>query len=361
MMQWLPAIFIIPYIILLLRIYRSLKRAKPFTFFSAPHVPVSVIIPCRNEERSLTALLTDISFQDYPPALYEVIVIDNNSTDKTFRAASEFKQIKNIKVIHNSGSGKKEAVRCGIDAASSGLIITTDADCRAGEKWISTIVTFYHQHQADLIIAPVKIISGKGFPSKFQELEFMGLQGVTAGTALDGNPTMCNGANLAFTKKIYYKNDGNLHPEIPSGDDIFLLHSVKQQAGSRILWLESPEATINTAPVTSTSAFLKQRSRWLAKSRVYKDSATILLGTVTLIPSLLILFALAASFFNSIFIPLFAVLFLVKSIPDFLILKNTTSRYGNAKLMKWFVPAQLFYPFYVTGVAVITLLKGRYR
>ena len=361
MMQWLPAIFIIPYIILLLRIYRSLKRAKTFASFPAHHLSVSVIIPCRNEERSLPELLTDISCQDYPSALFEVIVVDDNSTDNTFQTALEIKQIKNIKVIHNSGSGKKEAVRCGIDAASSDLIITTDADCRAGEKWISTIVTFYQQHQADLIIGPVRIISGKGFSSKFQQLEFMGLQGITAGTALEGNPTMCNGANLAFTKRIYYKNEDNLHPEIPSGDDIFLLHSIKQQAGSKILWLESPEATINTAPVTSTVAFLKQRSRWLAKSSAYKDSTTILLGVATLVPSLLILFALTASFFNSIFIPLLAVLFLVKSIPDFLVLKNTTSRYGNEKLMNWFVPAQLIYPFYVTGVAAIALLKGRHR
>ena len=360
-MQWLTAILIIPYVFILLKIYRSLSRVKPFIPLLLPPVRVSVIIPCRDEEKSLPELLADISAQDYPSDSYEVIVVDDNSSDDTFRTASGFGHIENIKVIRNNGSGKKQALRCGIDSASSDLIITTDADCRAGEKWISTIASYYQQTRADLIIGPVKIKGGTGFSGRFQELEFLALQGITAGTALMGNATMCNGANLAFTRDTYYANADNLHPEIPSGDDIFLMHSIKKHQGTKILWLESAEAIISTSPAKSPGALLNQRKRWLSKISAYKDIPTILLGLISLIPSVLILFVLAVSFFNCIFIPLLAFLFIAKSVPDFLLLKNTTSRYGISNLMNWFLPVQLVYPFYVTGVAAITLLSGRHR
>jgi biofilm PGA synthesis N-glycosyltransferase PgaC len=361
MMEWLPAIFIIPYIIVLLKIYISLKRIKPFIPSSLPSIPVAVIIPCRNEEKSLSALLNDLSEQDYPDDLYEVIVIDDNSSDNTFKLASNYTHIKDIKVIRNNGSGKKEAVRCGIDRASAELIITTDADCRAGRKWISTVASFYQQVQADFIIGPVRITGGKGFPGRFQELEFMGLQGVTAGTAHEGNATMCNGANMAFTREVYFKNAHNLHPEIPSGDDIFLLHSVKQQPGSRICWIESPEAMITTGAEVSVRSLAKQRSRWLAKSSAYKDIPTILLGVTTIIPALLILSLLAASFSDIAYLPVISAVIMAKSVPDFLILKTITAKYGEPRLMKWFVPVQLVYPFYVAGVTAIALVKGKYR
>ncbi len=65
-----------------------------------------------------------------------------------------------------------------------------------------------------MIICPVAIEAGKGFAGKFQELEFLSLQGITAGTATAGMSTMCNGANMAFTRKAYELHAANLHPEM---------------------------------------------------------------------------------------------------------------------------------------------------
>ncbi|HKK43541.1 MAG TPA: glycosyltransferase, partial [Bacteroidales bacterium] len=302
-----------------------------------------------------------LAVQDYPARYFEVIVIDDNSTDNTYNTALSETRIKNYRVIKNRGTGKKDALRSGIDLVSSDLIITTDADCRTGMKWISTIADCFTQGMPDLIIGPVSISSGKGFFSRFQELEFLALQGVTAGTAISGRATMCNGANMAFTRNVYYSNAGNLHPEIPSGDDIFLLHSLKKKKGSAIVWLESSDAMVTTAPSLSLREFIKQRGRWLAKSRVFNDSQTIMLGVVTFLPLIAILFALAASFFSSAFIPVSVVLYLAKSLPDYLILRNTTTRYGFPGLMKWFIPVQLLYPFYVSVVTASAIRKGNYR
>ena len=72
---------------------------------------------------------------------------------------------------------------------------------------------------------------------------------------------MCNGANLAFTKETYYNSLDNLHFEIASGDDIFLFHSLKKDAGSKILWLESADAVVTTASSSLMVVFSKTEKK----------------------------------------------------------------------------------------------------
>lgn len=346
-MQWLPAILILPYFFILLKIYRSLLKIKPFTAEKNEAAFVSVVVACRNEEKELPGLLKDFSLQNYPPEKYEIIIVDDNSTDSTYMIAEGFKGIQNIRIISNQGKGKKQALKTGISFAKGDLILTTDADCRIGKNWISTISSFSEATNADMMICPVRIAESPGFFGRFQELEFLSLQGITAGTAISNNATMCNGANLAFTKEAYYKNIDNLRFDIPTGDDVFFLHSLKEQPGSKILWLESSDAVVTTSGVSSFREYLNQRKRWMSKSSAYKDCNSILLGIVTFITILLQITVLIAALFNWIFIPVLMLILVVKAIPDYFILRNTTKRYFRVKLMKWFIPSQLIYPFYV--------------
>jgi cellulose synthase/poly-beta-1,6-N-acetylglucosamine synthase-like glycosyltransferase len=359
MMYWFPAILIIPYVFVLLKIYRSLQKLKSFISNDEPETFVSIVVACRNEEKLLPNLLEDISRQDYPDNLFELIVIDDNSTDRTFDIAGGYTQISNIRVIKNEGRGKKLAIRNGINSSSGKLIITTDADCRMGTRWIKTIAACFCMQRPDMIIGPVRLEEGKGFFAKFQELEFLSLQGVTAGSASAGNSTMCNGANLSFTREAYHKNSYNLHPEINSGDDIFLLHSLKQKEDSKIVWLESTDAMVVTAASPSVRSFIKQRKRWISKGSAFKDRFTIFLGLITSVTILLIFSLLIASLINHSFINVLLVILFIKSIPDFLILNNTAGRYGSKKLINWFLPVQIAYPFYVFSVIVCLLFSPR--
>jgi cellulose synthase/poly-beta-1,6-N-acetylglucosamine synthase-like glycosyltransferase len=340
---------------MLLSIYRSLLKIKPFIESSTPVTFVSVIVACRNEQSNLPFLLDCIAGQDYPKELFEVIIIDDNSTDATFEIASGYKGEFRTIAIYNKGIGKKEAVRSGVNSASGTLVITTDADCRMGTKWIRTISAFYDKLSPDMIVCPVQIESTQGFFGKFQELEFLSLQGITAGSAAKGDGTMCNGANLAFTAEAYHNNEDNLHFGLASGDDVFLLHSLKKKSHSRILWLESKNVLITTSSSSTISSYLKQRSRWLAKGKAYKDRYTILQGIVTFVTILLQLSLLIAGFFNPSFILVFLTVFTLKSIPDFLLLRNTSVRYDNRKIMRLFLPAQFIYPFYVFAVFLFSL------
>jgi poly-beta-1,6-N-acetyl-D-glucosamine synthase len=356
-MQWLFLIILIPYIYLLLKIYNNLTKIKPFQRRFNPDIFVSVIVACHNEEKNLPQLLSDISAQVLSPYLFELIIVDDNSADSTFEIASGFNGIKNLKVIRNAGIGKKKAVRAGVEACKGELIITTDADCRLGINWLETISSFYFENKSDMVICPVDMQGGRGFFHRFQELEFLSLQGVTAGTAMAGDPVMCNGANLAFKKEIYRNHSDNLHEENVSGEDIFLLHSVKKVPGKKIMWLESADATATTSTSEIISRFLRQRARWLSKAGSYSDSYTQVLAIVTFVTISFQLSILIAGFFEPVFLLIFLASLILKSIPDFLILLNTTSRYCKRSLMRWFLPSQIIYPLYILMVTVTALLK----
>jgi cellulose synthase/poly-beta-1,6-N-acetylglucosamine synthase-like glycosyltransferase len=358
-MHWLPAILILPYFFLLLKLYRSLFKIKIFYASTEPVTFVSVVVACRNEQKNLPALLNSIAHQNYPEYLFEVIIIVDNSTDKTFEIAEGFTGISNILTLYNKGKGKKQALRTGITAAKGNLVITTDADCRMGTDWIRTIASFFEESSPDMIICPVQIESTRGLFGRFQELEFISLQGITAGCALLNNPTMCNGANLAFKRERYFNHTEDLHDEINSGDDIFLLHSLKKDNEAKIEWLESTAALVTTESASSFASYIKQRKRWISKGKAYKDRSTIFLAIATFIAILLQVVYLAGVFIMPSLIAVFLVIFLLKSVPDFLILNNTCTRYNNTSLIKWFLPCQLLYPFYVLMVVFYSLIFRR--
>lgn len=355
-MHWLPAILILPYFILLLKIYRSLLKLEIFRESADPGTFVSVVIACRNEQKNLPSVLNSIAIQNYPKHLYEIIIVDDKSTDKTFKIAAEFTWVSNVLALDNRGTGKKQALRTGIKAAKGNLIITTDADSTMGKNWIRTIVAFYEMNSPDMIICPVQIKSVPGFLGRFQELEFMSLQGITAGSARSEEATMCNGANLSFTREIYLNHSDNLHDEIKSGDDIFLLHSLKKENRLKILWLESPDVLVTTGSSSSVRSLLKQRSRWISKSTDYSDRFTIFLALTVFVAVILQISYFVAIFIFPDLVFVFLTVFVLKSVPDLLILKNTLERYNKGSLMRWFLPSQLLYPFYVLGVVFYSLI-----
>jgi cellulose synthase/poly-beta-1,6-N-acetylglucosamine synthase-like glycosyltransferase len=356
-MYWLPAILIFPYSILLLKIYRSLLKLKPFYVSSNPSSFISVVVACHNEENNLPSLISQLSLQNYPANLFEVIIVNDRSTDRTAEIANNFCEKSNIKILTNTGIGKKQALRTGILAAKADLIITTDADCRMGKEWIKTIGAFYEMNIPDMIICPVRLELSSGIFGKFQELEFLSLQGVTAGSSFSGEATMCNGANLAFKKEVYLKHSDYLHDEINSGDDIFLLQSLKRGDRSKIFWLESSDALVTTASSPSLLSFLNQRSRWISKVQAYNDKDAIILGIIIIGAIILEISYFIACLFNPGLILILSSVLLLKSVPDFFILFNTSVRYNRKDLMWWFLPSQLIYPFYVLSVVFYSLIS----
>jgi len=356
-MFWLLLIPAFLYFFLLIFITRNLIGIPLYKPGKVSNKKVSVVIACRNEESCIQYLLSDIISQDHPQELTEVIIVDDWSWDSTPVIAAAYRQIQNLKVVKNNGRGKKSALKTGIEISENDLIITTDADCRFNKSWISTIVSFYEEKKPHLIIGPVMIESKTGFFQRFQELEFLSLQAITAGTAAMDEPVMCNGANLAFQKEIWLKHHKEIKEDIQSGDDIFLLQSLKKEKESKICWLESAEALVRTGPSADLSVFLKQRARWISKSSAYSDRFIKIIGIVTFVTILELPALFIMGFLYPVFFRYFLGVFILKSIADLLILAEITRRRNRLYLLLWFLPSQIVYPVYVLAVSVYSLFR----
>jgi cellulose synthase/poly-beta-1,6-N-acetylglucosamine synthase-like glycosyltransferase len=257
--------------------WKQIPVFQPTTVAPYPSTFITVLIPARNEALNLPSLLNSLMAQTYPPNLFEVIVMDDHSGDETVNVVKQYSSFKVISLkdfIPEAAinSYKKKAIETGIQQSRGTLIVTTDADCYAGTEWLQTIARFYETYQPELIVMPVAINCSLRPIEIFQALDFMTLQGITGAAVYKKMHNMCNGANLAYTRKAFdavqgFKGIDN----IASGDDMLLMHKIAQQFPGGIKYLKSPEAIIQTAPVHTIKAFFNQRIRWASKADKYED------------------------------------------------------------------------------------------
>jgi glycosyltransferase involved in cell wall biosynthesis len=102
---------------------------------------LSVIVPAYNEETLLPGCLDSLLVQTADPASYEVLVVDNQSTDQT--AAIARKQ--GVRVEAEPRKGYVHAIRRGVEASQAGLLAFTDADCRASQDWVARILRDFEE------------------------------------------------------------------------------------------------------------------------------------------------------------------------------------------------------------------------
>ncbi len=316
------------------------------------NIKISIVIACRNEEKDLPQLLQALTNQTYND--FELIIVNDHSSDSTQDILeSNLAVFRDFKVLSATESGKKSAIAQGIQAANGELIITTDADCVFGQEWVETILNFYLKTNADLVICPVKMSENNTFFSKLQALEFTSLIASGAGMAGAGMPIMCNAANMAFTKKAWLESKNDLHNEEPSGDDVFLLLSIKNRKG-RILFLKSPKAMAYTQPATSIKSFFIQRSRWAGKSKFYSDWQIISVGFIVFTISLTQILWFILSLVNTQFLLLCFLMLATKFASDFLFINYTNYFFKLKNIFKYSIVLSIVYPLYI----LITFIKS---
>lgn len=358
-----------PYVALILYYRKSWLEIKLFKIDANQPVfstSISIIIPARNEEKNISNCLESIANQTYPKELYEVIVIDDHSSDSTAEIVTTFSG-KNIRLIKledftdNSilNSYKKKAVETGIGQAKGNLVITTDADCIALPSWLEIIASYYEKTKAVFIVAPVMFIdpaAGLSFQKKFfaifQSLDFMMLQGITGASVFKKIHNMCNGANLAYEKKVFYEVGGfEGIDNIASGDDMLLMHKIQERYPQKIAYLKSNEAIIQTKPAATLQEFFHQRIRWASKADKYPDYKIIsVLALVYLFNGWIFLLGIL-SFLSRQAFYLFLFLLFVKIIAELYFITTIASFFKRKKMLWWFVPSQ---PFHI----IYTLIAG---
>ncbi len=354
----------VPYVLLLV-FYRNAWISIPQPTFPGRdniELPfISVIVPARNEERNIEHCLNSLVLQDYPKQLFEIIVVDDHSNDKTV-AIVEFVRETNL-AVHlvklseytrgaRINSYKKKAIATGIGYAKGVLIATTDADCIVPEKWLRTIGNCYLSYRPAMIAAPVRfdIPPARNFLERlffiFQSLDFMTLQGITGAAIHRKIHYMANGANLAYTKAVFESVQGfEGIDNIASGDDMLLMEKIGFI--NNIRYLKSKEAIVSTYPEPTLQKFLNQRIRWAGKSSAYSDKKIKLVLALVYLANVWLVATAAGALFFEISLFYFLILFLVKLIADLVFQFPVGKFFGQRKLVWWLILLEPFHIIYI--------------
>ena len=228
----------------------------------------------RNDHRIAMALMC----ADYP-----VSIEDQACIAKSYPGFVP-KHITPIKGVNDDNLGKKHALSKLIHAATSEYVWLHDDDVL-----LPAACERVNMLNGDLIILPLRMVSENAHPSLLERLqmaEYAAIQELTVRMAKEGHAVMCSGANLIVKRDVWLECEPELHPEIPSGDDMFLLEAVKRH-GYTVGVIDEPAYTAVVHPLTSWRAFFRQRMRWAGKAPHYTDRDIIRYGELIVMANIL--------------------------------------------------------------------------
>ncbi len=280
----------------------------------------------RNDHRMAMALMC----ADYPVSIEEQACITKSYPNFAPQHLTP------IKGVNDDHLGKKHALSKLIHAATSEYVWLHDDDVVLPPACEKTVVL-----EGNLIILPLRMESLSDKPTLLERLqiaEYAAIQELTMRTAQQGKAVMCSGANLIVKREVWLDCEKDLHFEIPSGDDMFLLEAAKRH-GYKVTAIDKSDYTAIVRPLTSWRAFFRQRMRWAGKAPKYTDRDIIRCGRIVAVAN--------------IFQILCPLIILVKFPIEYNLIK------AREPQTKWYVALllEILYPFYL----LICLIGGLFR
>ncbi len=347
---------------------------------------VSVVVAARDEAEGIEACLQSILANDYPADRFEVIVVDDCSEDETAAivqrllpsshpvlagieedAVADEAPLRLVQMADFTEAAtrdKRHALRHGIDHARGTLILTTDADCTVGPRWIGAMAASFTS-DTGFVAGPVRYRPGRSLFGHFQALEFLALVTTGAGGIGMGRPNMCNSANVAYRQDVY-KQFETLHREHsahPAGDEVLAQHLAAETPWS-VRFCAAPAALVETDPVLNLRAFWAQRRRWAGTGPRYPRPALVAAILGVYLFYVLLLAGLFAVWMASALWPAVAFAMVLKITMETTLLYPACVHFGQRRLFRYFLPEQLVQIPYVVFVGIAAALgrpawKGR--
>ncbi len=330
--------------------------------------PFSVLIPVRNEEENITALLKDLEKQDYSYKYFEVIVIDDHSEDQTIALVNKFIENSEISITLielDELSGKKSAITQGIKLAKNKYILATDGDCRIPSTWIKTFASrFEDSDDPNMVVAPVLMQSNSLFTS-MQSLEFSALIGYGGSSLQMGFAGTCNGANIGYKKEIFHEVDGYVGNEkVPSGDDEFLMFKVFNKYPGSVVFLKSPNVVVSTPAKKTLIDLVNQRIRWSSKWKFHKSTYVTATAITFFVDYAILIGAVVMAMLGLLEFTTVASVLLLRWLTEYYYVSNVVRFLGGKSRWFNFLAMQIIYPVFVIFLGIASIFgiyhwKGR--
>ena len=265
-----------------LLLFSRLAFHKPADAPAVPPEPVSVIICAFNEATNLATHLPYFLNQDYP--CFEVIVVNDNSSDKTLEILLDFQKksprLRLINVIIDTPIGKKAALAKGIAAAQFDIVLLSDADCYPkSSKWVEHTQAFIRD-RIEIGLGYSPYLQQKGILNAFIRFETVYTAYQYLSSAIVGLPYMGVGRNLIYRKRLFYEVNGfDDHADIASGDDDLFINQVATSTNIQVML--SPAAFVYSNSKSSWRGYYRQKSRHLTTGTHYRLIHQVILGLLS--------------------------------------------------------------------------------
>lgn len=365
MIEIVLLVVLVIYVVFILQLIFGFDKVK--TFVRTDEKPItkfSIIVPFRNEEKNLPKLLKSISKLNYPKDLFEIILVDDFSTDASERVYIKWRMengliettlLENLRL---SNSPKKDAISRAIPILKHEWVVTTDADCVVNKNWLLTLDNFIQKNDAEMIVGAVVYKTKNNWFHQFQQLDLLSLQGTTIGSFGIGKPFMCNGANFAYTKKLFNEIGGfGGNNKMASGDDVFLLQKALKNHADKVHYLKNTDTIVKTKPENDLYKLFMQRVRWASKTTGYSGYYSKSLAIVVLTMNLSLIVGLYLLIRNSLNWKTLLIVFSVKYFVDYLLLLKSNQYLRKNKFI-FPIASSLVYPFFSSFVGLYSLVGG---
>jgi len=331
-------------------VFQTVKANNPF---------VSIIVAAHNEENHLEDLLTLLQKQTYATERFEIIIVDDRSTDGTSRILKNWqKKLPNLRVYRIDQPSahipaKKFALTRGIQASRGDILLFTDADCLPVSAWISTTLSYFSADTGVVVgFSPLKATGQRLLP-RLLEIESV-YNSLVARAGLAWNiPMTATGRNLAYPKSVFEQVSGfEAIAHSVSGDDDLFLHLVHKRTPLKIKFANSPGSTVVSFPPTSLRHLFRQRIRHFSAGKYYNPLSQLLYVLFHVSNTLLLLSPIF--FFWNQHVPLVLTLLLLKFSMDFFLLYSFQKSFKYATSLHLLV---LWEYFYLAEVWIIGILS----
>jgi cellulose synthase/poly-beta-1,6-N-acetylglucosamine synthase-like glycosyltransferase len=283
LLVYFSILLILCYALFLIILRRGLDRALAQNSIqnNAADLPfVSVIVAVHNECDVISKCLSALLAQDYPQNRFEVIVVDDASTDSTLDSLSKFAKKSSICILQNSSqekfkSSKKGALEAGIQYARGDILLFTDADCLPPANWISALVKQFDQ-STGLVAGFSPQFSDKTWLNTLLQIDAAAAAIVSAATIGFGRGVTCTGRHLAYRKQAWMDIGGFAAlPNSLSGDDDFMLQALSKHPKWHVKYNFDAQAVVPARGPDSLREFLSQKQRHISAGRYYPPAAQI--------------------------------------------------------------------------------------
>lgn len=334
------------------------ERNKKIEFFDEREFPsVSVVVPARNEEKNIENCIKSIAKSNYPTDKYEIIAVNDRSTDNTGEILSTLsREISNLKIVnideahqHINLKGKPGAVQSGIDEAKGDIVLMTDADCKVGKKWIKKITSCYKDPKIGFV-ASFTNVEGKGLFNKIQAIEWIYMHTLgCAGIGL-GHPLGCFGNNISVRKSDFDEIGGFEKIRFSVTEDLALITEFHKQ-GKGIIYLVDEDADIDTLPCKTLREYIRQHHRWaVGGMELGLKAVFFVISSIALWVGLLTSIIIDNYFLALLFL-------LIRVIGDYAVILPSILRLKKKELIPWIIPSVMFFIILEIFVPFLLLKK----